>query len=366
MDASHGPGTPGSGPLPHANMADVAREAGVSIATVSRALRGRPGVGEETSRRIRAVAERLAYVVSPEASHLSRRETGRVAVVVPQLAPWFYATMVGEVVRLLRDAGLDTLLYEVDGPEERGRFVEELPARRKVDAVVLLALPLTPSQRDRLDLLGVRVVVAGGRLRDLPHVEVDDLAVAHTAVDHLVGLGHRDIAMVRTSDTDETPWEADLLRSRGWSERLRHHGLEPREELRVTVEIGPRAGVEAVQRLLALPQRPTAVFAYSDELAAGVVVGAREAGLRVPEDLSVIGVDGHPIAELLDLTTVDQHVAEQAARTVTTVLHLVGRTADGDPVDPAEQVGHAAEPLSVVLDHTLVVRSSTAPPSSAG
>ncbi|MCM0622390.1 LacI family DNA-binding transcriptional regulator [Nocardioides bruguierae] len=357
MNGSPQPGSHLSTP---ANMADVAREAGVSIATVSRALRGRPGVGEATRTRVQAVAERLSYVISPEASHLSRGETGRVAVVVPLLQPWFYATLVSALVGHLREAGLDTLIYQVDGAQERGRFLAELPARRKVDAVVLAALPLTPDQRDRLDLLGVRVVVAGGRLRDLPHVRVDDLAVAHTAVDHLVGLGHRRIAMVRTSDTDETPWEADLQRARGWRERMDHHGLGPVEELLVTEELGPRAGARALDRLLALPDPPTAVFAYSDELAAAVAVRAHERGLRVPEDLSVMGVDGHPVADLLNLTTVDQHVAEQAAETAATVIALVRSRAADLPggVDP---VAHRHD---VVLDHTLVVRASTAPPSA--
>ena len=123
-------------------MADVARRAGVSIATVSRALRDVPGVSDATRVRIREIADELSYVVSPEASGLARRETGRVAVVVPRIDIWFYATMLASIERVLRAADLDVLVYQVDGEEQRGRFFEQLPARRKVDAAVLIALPL--------------------------------------------------------------------------------------------------------------------------------------------------------------------------------------------------------------------------------
>lgn len=330
-----------------ANMADVARLAGVSIATVSRALRDVPGVGEATRDRVRAAAERLSYVVSPEASSLARRETGRVAVVMPRVDAWFYATTLSTLEHGLRAEGLDVLVYQVDGPQQRGAFVRDLPARRKVDAVVLAALPLSPEQRDRLDLLGVPVVVAGGRVRDLPHVDVDDRAMAREAVDHLLDLGHEHVAMVRTSDTDATTWDADLLRVAGYREALLSRGAPARPELLVTEPWSVDAGARALERLLATDPAPTAVFAYSDELAAGVVLGARRAGLRVPEDLSVLGVDGHPFASLLGTTTVDQHVVRQAEEAAAMTVRLL-RGEGGT--------------RAVRVPHTFVDRGSTAPP----
>ena len=119
--AAEGHAEPGS--LSPANMADVARLAGVSIATVSRALRDVPGVGESTRRRVREVADQLSYVVSPEASSLSRRETGRVAVVMPRMDVWFYSMLLGGLERGLRAEGMDVLVYQVPGPAERGGFV---------------------------------------------------------------------------------------------------------------------------------------------------------------------------------------------------------------------------------------------------
>lgn len=330
-----------------ANMADVARAARVSIATVSRALRDVPGVSQTTRDRIRRVAEELSYVVSPEASALSRGQTGRVAIVVPRLDAWFYSVMIASMAPLLRAAELDMLVFQVEGEEERSRFMRELPARRKADAVILTALPMAQDEVDRLDLMGVHVVVAGGSVRDFPHVRVDDLEAGRLAVRHLVDLGHRRIAMIRTSDTDGTTWPSDVLRVRAWRETLTGAGIEPVEELLVTEDYDAAAGARAMARLLAVPEPPTAVFAYSDELAIAAIAHARSVGVRVPEDLSVVGVDGHPFTELLGVTTVDQDVAGQGRIAAELAVRLI----EGLPVTSIEQ------PVR------LVDRGSTAPPA---
>jgi len=304
-------------------MADVARHAGVSIATVSRALRGVPGVSQPTRERIRQIAHDLSYVISPEASALSRGQTGRVAIVLPQLDAWFYGAMLASMAPVLRDAELDMLVYEVDGEEQRSRFLRELPARRKADAVILTALPMTQAEVERLDLIGVRVVVVGGEVREFPRVQVDDFEVGRIAVQHLVDLGHRRVAMIRTNDVDGTTWSADLLRVRAWRETLATAGLEAPDELLVSEPYGVDAGARAMARLLALPAPPTAVFAYSDELAFAAVAHLRAQGVRVPEDVSVIGVDGHPLGELLDVSTVDQDVAGQGRLAAELAARLV-------------------------------------------
>lgn len=334
-----------------ANMSDVARAAGVSIATVSRALRGLPGVSPETRDRIRRIADDLAYVVSPEASSLSRGETGRVAVVVPKLDSWFAATMMATIEGTVRGADRDVLLYQVDGPDQRSRFFRDLPTRRKVDAVVLVSLPILADEEARLDLMGVQVVVAGARLRDYPFVEVDDVAIARKAVDHLVALGHPRIAMIRTEDTDGTRWTSDIDRTRGYLEALDDHGLDAPEELLVCETYGVHAGARAMERLLALDRPPTAVLCYSDDVAVGALRTAQLRGVRVPDDVSLVGIDGNPIAELFDITTVDQHVEEQARLAGEMTLRLLAGESLANP--------------AVVLETGLIVRRSTAPPAGS-
>jgi DNA-binding LacI/PurR family transcriptional regulator len=304
-------------------MADVARAAGVSIATVSRALRGVPGVSQPTRERIRRIAQELSYVISPEASALSRGQTGRVAIVMPHLDAWFYSAMIASMAPVLRAAELDMLVYQVEGAQERTRFLRELPARRKVDALIITALPMAQAEVERLDLLGVHVVVAGGTVRDYPHVMVDDLEAGRAGTKHLVDLGHRRIAMIRTGDTDGTSWSSDVLRVQAWRETLEAAGLEAPDQLLVTESYGVGAGARAMARLLTLAEPPTAVFAYSDELAFAAIAHARSVGLRVPEDLSVLGIDGHPLGELFGVTTVDQDVASQGRLAAELAVRLV-------------------------------------------
>jgi LacI family repressor for deo operon, udp, cdd, tsx, nupC, and nupG len=331
------------------NMADVARQAGVSTATVSRALRDMPGVSEQTRSRIKALADQLSYVVSPEASRLSGGATGRIAVVVPTINVWFFSTMLAGIEGVLREADMDVLIYHVEGAEDRRHFFQRLPARRKVDAVIVIALPVPDQEAKRLDLMGVHVVVAGGQLRDYPHVRIDDNEVAHQAISHLTKLGHKRIAMIRTADPEGSLWAADLSRSRGYRDALQSAGLEFEPQLMITVPYGIDGGARAMDRLLSLRDPPTAVFAYSDEVAMGALRTLRRAHIAVPEQMSIIGVDDHPMAELNDLTTVHQSVEVQGAIAGQMALDLLA--------------GRTTTDRQMTVPTHLVVRGSTAPPA---
>ena len=300
-----------------------------------------------TRARVKQVADDLAYVISPEASHLSGGATGRVALVVPRLDLWFYAAMAASIGAELAGAGLDVLLYQVEGEQQRTRFFDELPARRKVDAVVLTALPLLAREVEQLNLLGVQVVVAGGRVRDYPHVRVDDRAIAVAAVDHLVGLGHTRIAMLRTDDTVGAVWSSDAERTEGWRSSLTTHDLPVHPDYLVTVPFGPTAGTEAARRLLALDPRPSGVFAYSDEIAFGALLHLRRQGVAVAGDLSVIGVDNHPLSEVFGLTTFDQRIEAQGSLAGRMVIALLA--------------GEEPRPATREVDVTFVDRGSTGP-----
>jgi LacI family repressor for deo operon, udp, cdd, tsx, nupC, and nupG len=331
----------------HINMADVARAAGVSTSTVSRALRGQAGVSEATRERIRSIAAQLSYVVSPEASALARRSTQRVGVVVPNVGAWFFSTMLAGIEGLLRRADLDTLIYHVDGQTDRQQFFENLPARRKVDAVIVVALPVTEEQVQRLGLMGVHVVVAGGQLGTYPHVRINDVQVGRWAVEHLAGLGHERIAMIRSRDGEGISWPADEDRVAGYRLGLQGAGLPVREELIVTEKWGVQGGRDGMRRLLEQRPRPTAVFAFSDEMALGALHHLRKSGVEVPAEMSVIGVDDHPMAELHDLTTIRQPVQEQGAAAARTTVELLER--------------RNPEQSTLCLPTELVVRETTGP-----
>jgi LacI family transcriptional regulator, repressor for deo operon, udp, cdd, tsx, nupC, and nupG len=329
------------------NMADIARLAGVSMATTSRALSNAPGVAAATRERVLAVATQLSYVVSPEASRLSGGSTGRVALVVPYISRWFFAALLEGLEATLRDADLDVLLYHVGDAEDRRHFFDRLPARRKVDAVVALAFPVTELERQRLELMGVGIVAAGGQITAYPYVCIDDEAAARQAVNHLIFLGHRRIAMIAAVDPNQLGWPARPGRSQAYISALQDAGIAVDDDLIVTVDWGGGEGADAMAQLLGLREPPTAVFAHSDEVALGAIRTIRRAGLRIPEDISVIGIDDHPLAELTDLSTVHQPVYEQGVLAARMVLGLLRD----------EDIERA-----ITVPTRLVIRRSTGPP----
>lgn len=328
-------------------MEDVARRAGVSTATVSRTLRGLPNVAEATRGRVLEAAAALSYVVSPIASRLASGCTKTVGVIVPYASRWYFGQVVAGAESVLRDGELDLLLYNLPDTAARDRFFTRQPLRRRVDAVLVVAMPLTTAETDTLHTLGIPVVFIGSPATEVGSVGIDDAAAVGEAVRHLIDLGHRRIGMISTY-ADQTMWlpVADRRR-RGYLEALRGAGLAVDDQLAISVPFGLAGGEQAMHRLLALPEPPTAVIAESDELAFGALAALRRAGIPVPGRMSLIGFDDHELSELLDLTTVRQGAFEQgllAARMLTRALS-----------------GPLGEPQEVILPTDLVHRSSTGP-----
>lgn len=330
------------------NMADLAREAGVSIASVSRALGNAPGVSAATRRRIKALAAERSYTVSPDAVRLKRGTTNRIAVVVRNLEYWFYSSMLQGIMAGLHGAEFDVLLYQVETDDERRRFFVDLPLRRQVDAIIVLAFPVGDEERRRLDLTGVTVVVAGGAVGDYPHVRIDDEAAARQAVNHLLLAGHERIGMLNAGGDWELPYSPPIDRARGFSTALAEAGLPVIPELVVETPWGRTGGAEGMNRLLSVDRPPTAVFAFSDEVAIGALRSLRRAAVHVPSVMSVVGIDDHPMADLSDLTTVHQPVSEQGRTAGRLLLDLL----QGNPIETAH----------ITLPTHLVVRGTTARP----
>ncbi|MBS1691772.1 MAG: LacI family DNA-binding transcriptional regulator [Actinobacteria bacterium] len=340
-------------PKQRVNMADVAQRCGVSIATVSRALRGESGVSAATRDRIMRIAEDLSYVVSPEASTLSGGSTGRVGVVVPRVDAWFYSVVLAGIAEVFATAGLDLVLCPLPDSAARHRFFETLPLQRKVDAVIVVAAPLSAREHTRLNQLGVPMVQAGGDDDGVsPWVGIDDELAARQAVGHLLRIGHRDIAMIQALDSEGVAWAADRARVRGFHGRLAEDGIT--DPMTVSVPWGIDGGAQGMEELLSRARVPTAVFCHSDEIAVGALRTLRRAGITVPRDISVIGVDDHPVADVADLTTVGQETRRQGV----IAAELLIRRLDGAAPVP----GH---PRVTVLPTRLVIRGSTMPPAGS-
>ncbi|WP_189045804.1 LacI family DNA-binding transcriptional regulator [Micromonospora sonchi] len=331
---------------------DVARLAGVSTATVSRALRGLPTVSAATRRRVLAAAEQLQYAVSPSASRLAGGRTGSVAVVVPRITRWFFGVVVEAVEDFLHEAGYDLLLHNLGGRERnRQRLVRTAALQKRVDAIMLVATPLRDAEMSALaalDLPGV-TISSGAAVPSWPCVRIDDVAAARTATRHLLDLGHRRIAHISGDPDDELAFTAHLDRRRGYQEALRAAGLRPDPALDVESGFDIDGGTRATEELLRRGDPPTAIFAACDEMAMGALTALRDAGLRVPQDVSVIGIDDHALSGVLGLSTIAQPAAEQ------------GRLAAKMLLDPLAGRGGGTDMGTVILPTRLVVRESTAP-----
>lgn len=327
-------------------LVDIARLAGVGVGTASRALSNAKNVAPATRARVLRVAEEHNYVVSPEASRLAKGNTGRVALVVPHLSRWFFGSVVEGLDSVLREAELDVLLYQVGDARDRRDFFDRLPARRKVDAVVVVGFQVEDDERTRMESMGVHIVAAGGQSAAYPSVHIDDYEASRQAVDHLLHLGHTRIGMLEAVDPDQPNLSA--TRSPAYYDALERAGIPADPTLVVTAPWGGEHGAASMGRLLGHAEPPTAVFAHSDEVALGAIRTLRRAGLRPGDDVSVVGIDDHPMAELTDLTTVRQRPVEQGVIAGRLVLDLLG--------------GGVAPQASTTLPTELVVRGSTAPP----
>ena len=337
-----------------ASIADVAARAGVSIATVSRALAGRPNVAEATRARVRAAAESLRYTASPHATGLATGRSYALGVLAPSIGRWFFAEVLRGAESVIAPRGYHMSLYALGDERQRAEFFHRLPLRRRVDAVLVTTLALSEAEARALAALDVPVATVGESTRGLPGVRIDDVHGARMAVQHLINLGHRRIGMV--DGFSDAPYEGFVPadRSAGFEQAVREAGLEAESAgLRATGGFTVAGGERAMAELLAARGGPpTAVFCHSDEMAFGALRAIQRVGLRCPEDVSVVGFDGHELADLFDLTTVSQPVQEQGRIAARALLQAL---------DP-EAASGARAVLDQRLPLRLVVRGSTAPP----
>jgi DNA-binding LacI/PurR family transcriptional regulator len=330
---------------------DVARRAGVSVATASRAVNGKAVVSPDTRDRILGVVQELGFAPSPAARRLSLGRTLTIGVVVSFLTRPQAAERLRGVDVVLTDSGFDLVIYNVEAVPKRDHYLETLAHSQRTDGLLVMSLPPQPAAAASLRAAPVPVVfidVHSDAIAGLPRVLGDDVAGGRLAARHLVELGHRDIAFI--GDVAENPFGFTSSRDRqqGVSDELARSGIALRPEW---VGLGAHGRYEArdlARRMLTGAERPTAIVAASDTQAFGVIAAARELGLHVPDDLSVIGYDDIEAADYVGLTTVSQQLLES------------GRI--GAELLLAEIHQRSAEAPIAELAAELVVRGTTASP----
>jgi LacI family transcriptional regulator len=328
---------------------DVARHAGVGIGTVSRVLNHSPQVSEATRQKVLAAIEELNYRPSPIAQRLSLRKTFTIGVITPFFTRPAFVERLRGVEAALTESEYDLVLFNVETTDKRDACFRELPTSQRFDGLLIIALPPTDEDVAHFHQAGIPVVLIDAYHPALSHVVIDDVEGGYTATKHLVELGHTRISYI--SDPLESPFRftSSLHRYQGYRQALDEAGIPFRPEYHRWAEHGEEQARDMARCLLALNEPPTAIFAASDTQAMGVIQAARDADLRIPEDLSVIGYDDIQAAKYMGLTTVRQLLFESGQRGVELLLKTLE--------NPETELVHE------VLPTELIVRGTTAPPS---
>jgi LacI family transcriptional regulator, repressor for deo operon, udp, cdd, tsx, nupC, and nupG len=324
-------------PPERGTIADVAREAGVSTATVSRALRQFPNVSGSTRDRVVRAAHRLNYLPNPNAARLASGDTRTIGLLAPVLTSWYTSEVVAGVEEVLTEAGRD-LLIGTANPLASSQHFRGLGFHQRTDGVILVDALCEEEGAAELVRSGVRAVAVGEHLSAITSIKVDNRHGGFLAGDHLVGLGHTSIGLIVgiLEARPESPQTSE--RVYGFTEALRASGHVPM--VTVPTDLSMQGGFGAMNHLLDLPAPPSAVFATTDELAFGACLALRQRA-SAPA-VSIVGFDDHPVAVAMGLTTVHQPVREMG--------RLAARELLAD--EPAEPVQHE-------MELSLVVRSST-------
>jgi DNA-binding LacI/PurR family transcriptional regulator len=330
---------------------DVARQAGVSVATASRALNGKDVVNPQTRDRILSVMEELGFSPSPAARRLSLGRTLTVGVVVSFLTRPQAAERLRGVDAVLSDSEFDLVIYNVESIQKRDHYLSTLAQSQRTDGLIVMSLPPPDGAAPALTRGLVPVVfidVHTPSIAAMPRIVGDDAAGGALAARHLLDLGHSAIGFVGDAVQDPFGFTSSRDREQGLITELARAGISIPA---AWVGHGAHGRYEArdlAYQMLTGERRPTAIFSASDTQALGVIAAAREIGLHVPDDLSVIGYDDIEAADYVGLTTVRQQLFESGRRGAEVLL--------------AEIEARSERPPVAYLTPELVVRATTAPP----
>lgn len=332
-----------------AGIADVARAAGVSKATASRALSGAGYVSAPTRERVERAAADLGYVPSTSAVSLATGRTRNVGVVMPYINRWFFAEVLEGVQHALLAHGMDLTLYDArPGTEGRDRIFEDYLARKRFDGLIAVGLEPADGEMERLVRLARPIVSVVGADGPTSVVAVDDDYAARRATEHLIALGHSRIAFLGGGGAHWARVDRDRLA--GYRRAMEDAGLAHSiRHIPSDVSL-PGGYAAAADQLGDTRKRPTALVGVCDEVAIGAIIAARRLGIHVPANLSVVGIDDHEFAEMFSLTTLRQVPREQGKAAVDILLAEIA-----DPTRPRTRMRTRTR---------LIVRSSTGAPGS--
>lgn len=329
-----------------AGITDVARRAGVSPATASRALTGRGYVAADTREKVEQAARDLGYVASSSAASLVTGRTESVGVVMPSADRWFFAEVLAGIQDALIEHRRDLVLYGAPGGSDaRAHIFDYALSRKRFDGIIAVGIEPDAREMERLAALGKPMVAVGGHDLGTSSVSIDDVEAGRVATEHLIDLGHRDIVFLGGDPDGRRTSFGDARRLDGYFEAMAAAGLAASARHLRSPVTTPGAYDEAARLLGDRRSRPTGLVGVCDEVAVGAIIAARRLGVSVPAQLSVVGIDDHAYAEMFSLTTIRQKPYEQGRAAVQL---LVWQLAD-----------HDAPPQRIREEAPLIVRWST-------
>lgn len=319
---------------------DVAQLAGVSIATVSRAINKPEKVSPKTLQRVNKAIDDLSFVPKAEARARAMRHKGRIGVITPFFtAPSFVQRLRG-IASTLSKENFDLVIYTVDSNNRLQNYLSTLPLTGNLDGLVIVSLPVADEEVQRLLKFNLPTV-----LIEFPHpllnsVEIDDEGGGRMAAEYLLKKGHTRIAFLGDTDLPEYSIHPVSLRLKGFRAAINQAGHSiPEGFIRLAPYSQEQAQLNA-RALLLGPGAPTAIFAATDFQALGVIKAARRLGINIPESLAVIGFDDLDMAEYVDLTTIRQHLDESGRIAIELLLAHIA--------DSSRPVQHINLPLTLI------------------
>jgi DNA-binding LacI/PurR family transcriptional regulator len=332
---------------------EVAQHAGVSTATVSRALNGKSHVSAKAREKVLKAAQELGYVASSSAYTLATGRAKNIGVVMPFIDRWYFSSVLDGAVNAMVSRGYDVTLYNLSGGSvNRKRVFEDLVLRKRVDGVLTVAVKLTDEELEKLTALQKPIVGIGGPIPGARSLSIDDEGAGRLATLHLLSMGHTEIGMISGTPASEMDFHQPSLRRTGYQEALLDANLDFKPEWVAEADFTVGGGYHAAKQMLGDPRSaPTAIFCAADEMGFGAIQAARDLGYRVPQDISVIGMDGHPLGDFYGLSTIDQNPNAQGAKGANMLVDILE---SGDEKQPVNLEHLTQWPIE------LLVRSSTA------
>lgn len=323
---------------------DVAKRAGVSITTVSRILNTPDKVNSETRERVLTAIDALGFVPKAEARARAMQHTGRIGVISPFFtAPSFIQRLRG-IAEALSPKNYELVIYTVNSNNHLRGYLSSLPLTGNLDGLIILSLPIDESEVRRLIDHGLPTVLVEYPHPRLNCVEIDDVEGGYMAATYLLEKGHRRIAFLGDTDLPEYSIHPVSLRLNGFRRALQEASIKLPDTLVRLAPYSQEQTRQVAKELLNLPDQPTAIFAATDFQALGVLKAARQLGIKVPEQLAVIGFDDLDMAEYADLTTICQHLDESGRLAVEILLAQIGT--------PPRPPRHVKIPLTLIERQT--------------